>query len=88
MAPSPADGLGVKPLDGGWGWVVVFGAHISIGFAYSMPKVLPIFFKEIQEDLGTTSSEISLISSIMLAAIYGAGNWPLTHIYICIYFFF
>lgn len=53
--------------------MVVFGAHISIGFAYSMPKVLPIFFKEIQEDLGTTSSEISLISSIMLAAIYGAG---------------
>lgn len=78
MAPSPADGVAAKPLDGGWGWVVVFGAHISIGFAYSMPKVLPIFFKEIQEDLGTTSSEISLISSIMLAAIYGAGNGPRT----------
>lgn len=76
MAPSRADGSGVKPLDGGWGWVVVLGAHISIGFAYSMPKVLPIFFKEIQEDLGTTSSQISLISSIMLAAIYGAGNYP------------
>lgn len=88
MAPSPAGGPGVKPLDGGWGWVVVFGAHISIGFAYSMPKVLPIFFKEIQEDLGTTSSEISLISSIMLAAIYGAGNWPRTHTYIFFYFFF
>lgn len=73
MAPSPADGPGVRPPDGGWGWVVVLGAHISIGFAYSMPKVLPIFFKEIQVDLGTTSSEISLISSIMLAAIYGAG---------------
>lgn len=75
MAPAPADGSGSKPADGGWGWLVVFGAHISIGFAYSMPKVLPIFFKEIQEDLGTSSSEISLISSIMLAAIYGAGEW-------------
>lgn len=77
MAPAPADGSVSKPVDGGWGWIVVFGAHISIGFAYSMPKVLPIFFKEIQEDLGTSSSEISLISSIMLAAIYGAGESPL-----------
>ncbi|XP_073324705.1 monocarboxylate transporter 2-like isoform X2 [Pagrus major] len=73
MSPAPADELGFKPLDGGWGWVVVFGAHISIGFAYSTPKVLSIFFKEIQEDLGASFSEIALISSIMLAAMYAGG---------------
>nr|XP_046240509.1 monocarboxylate transporter 2-like [Scatophagus argus]XP_046240511.1 monocarboxylate transporter 2-like [Scatophagus argus] len=73
MPPAPTDDFGCKPLDGGWGWMVVFGAHISIGFAYSMPKVLSIFFKEIQEDLGTSYSEIALISSIMLAAMYGGG---------------
>lgn len=77
MPSTPADGSGFKPMDGGWGWVVVVGAHISIGFAYSMPKVLSIFFKEIQEDLGTSFSEIALISSVMLAAMYGGGE--LTH---------
>uniref|UniRef100_A0A7N6BCF2 Major facilitator superfamily (MFS) profile domain-containing protein n=1 Tax=Anabas testudineus TaxID=64144 RepID=A0A7N6BCF2_ANATE len=65
--------LGYKPLDGGWGWMVVFGAHISIGFAYSTPKALSIFFKEIQEDLGASYSEIAWISSIMLAAMYAGG---------------
>lgn len=71
---APADPVAFKPVDGGWGWVVVFGAHISIGFAYSLPKVLSIFFKEIQEDLGTSFSEIALIPSVMLAAVYGGGK--------------
>ncbi|KAL7408277.1 hypothetical protein ABVT39_020877 [Epinephelus coioides] len=69
----PADELGYKPLDGGWGWVVVFGAHISIGFAYSTSKVLSIFFNDIQEDLGASYSEIAWISSIMLAVMYAGG---------------
>ncbi|KAK1901982.1 Monocarboxylate transporter 2 [Dissostichus eleginoides] len=73
MSPAPADELGRKPLDGGWGWMVVVGAHISIGFAYSTPKVLSIFYKEIQENLGASSSEIAWISSIMLAAMYAGG---------------
>ncbi|KAG7493128.1 hypothetical protein JOB18_001639 [Solea senegalensis] len=73
MAPAPANTLGYKPPDGGWGWMVVIGAHISIGFAYSTPKVLSIFFKAIQEDLGASYSEIAWISSIMLAAMYAGG---------------
>ncbi|XP_026163463.1 monocarboxylate transporter 2-like [Mastacembelus armatus] len=73
MSPAPANELGYEPLDGGWGWMVVFGAHISIGFAYSTPKALSIFFKEIQEDLWASYSEIAWISSIMLAAMYAGG---------------
>uniref|UniRef100_A0A8D3AG70 Major facilitator superfamily (MFS) profile domain-containing protein n=1 Tax=Scophthalmus maximus TaxID=52904 RepID=A0A8D3AG70_SCOMX len=73
MSPASAKTLGHKPLDGGWGWMVVIGAHISIGFAYSTPKVLSIFYKPIQEDLGVSSSEIAWISSIMLAAMYAGG---------------
>uniref|UniRef100_G3P447 Major facilitator superfamily (MFS) profile domain-containing protein n=1 Tax=Gasterosteus aculeatus aculeatus TaxID=481459 RepID=G3P447_GASAC len=73
MPPAPANELGYKPLDGGWGWMVVVGAHISIGFAYSTPKVLSIFFKEIQENLEASSSEIAWISSIMLAVMYAGG---------------
>ncbi|KAG7229592.1 hypothetical protein INR49_012607, partial [Caranx melampygus] len=64
MAPGPSNDLGYKPLDGGWGWVVVFGAHISIGFSYSTSKALPIFFKPIQDDLGASNSETAWISSI------------------------
>uniref|UniRef100_UPI0037E91B8B monocarboxylate transporter 2-like n=1 Tax=Semicossyphus pulcher TaxID=241346 RepID=UPI0037E91B8B len=73
MSPAPAAQLEYKPLDGGWGWMVVVGAHISIGFAYATPKVLSIFYKEIQDDLGASFSEIALISSVMLAAMYAGG---------------
>ncbi|KAM9859959.1 monocarboxylate transporter 2-like [Aulostomus maculatus] len=73
MPATKADELGFKPLDGGWGWMVVFGAHISIGFAYSTPKALSIFFKAIQEELQTSYSDIAWISSIMLAAMYAGG---------------
>uniref|UniRef100_A0A665TU35 Major facilitator superfamily (MFS) profile domain-containing protein n=1 Tax=Echeneis naucrates TaxID=173247 RepID=A0A665TU35_ECHNA len=65
--------LAFKPLDGGWGWMVVIGAHISIGFAYSTSKALSIFFTAIQDDLGASSSETAWISSIMLAAMYAGG---------------
>ncbi|XP_029989340.1 monocarboxylate transporter 2-like [Sphaeramia orbicularis] len=73
MSPTPVQQLGNKPPDGGWGWMVVFGAHISIGFAYSTPKALSIFFKEIQKDLLVSYSDIAWISSIMLAAMYAGG---------------
>ncbi|XP_059679259.1 monocarboxylate transporter 2 [Gavia stellata] len=72
--PPPANvGRAPGPPDGGWGWVVVFGAFISIGFAYAFPKGVAIFFKEIQDFFGTSYSEIAWVSSIMLATTYGAG---------------
>uniref|UniRef100_A0A8C5TXH5 Major facilitator superfamily (MFS) profile domain-containing protein n=1 Tax=Malurus cyaneus samueli TaxID=2593467 RepID=A0A8C5TXH5_9PASS len=72
--PVPADaGRAPGPPDGGWGWVVVFGAFVSIGFAYAFPKGLAIFYKEIQDFFGTSYSEIAWVSSIMLATTYGAG---------------
>ncbi|KAM9408238.1 monocarboxylate transporter 2-like [Pholidichthys leucotaenia] len=73
MSRGPTDVSGCKPMDGGWGWIVVFGAHISIGFAYSTPKALSIFFKDIQRDLQASYSDIAWISSIMLAAMYAGG---------------
>lgn len=62
------------PPDGGWGWVVVFGAFISIGFSYAFPKAITVFFKEIQEIFDTSYSEIAWISSIMLAVMYAGGK--------------
>lgn len=76
MSPAATHESG-KPLDGGWGWMVVIGAHISIGFAYSMPKVLSIFFKVIQQDLQASYSDIAWISSIMLATMYAGGELTL-----------
>ncbi|XP_053572723.1 monocarboxylate transporter 2 [Bombina bombina] len=61
------------PPDGEWGWVVVFGAFISIGFSYAFPKAITVFFKEIQEIFHTSYSEIAWISSIMLAVMYAGG---------------
>ncbi|XP_061902960.1 monocarboxylate transporter 2-like isoform X3 [Entelurus aequoreus] len=73
MPIAPTNDVAFRPPDGGWGWMVVIGAHISIGFAYSTPKALSIFFKEIQADLEASYSDIAWISSIMLAAMYAGG---------------
>ncbi|KAM9761282.1 monocarboxylate transporter 2 [Dama dama] len=61
------------PPDGGWGWVVVGAAFISIGFSYAFPKAVTVFFKEIQLIFNTTYSEIAWISSTMLAVMYAGG---------------
>ncbi|KAM6977593.1 monocarboxylate transporter 2 [Aplochiton taeniatus] len=73
MPAVAATNLGYTPPDGGWGWAVVFGAFISIGFSYAFPKSLTIYFKEIQDYFSVSYSEIAWVSSIMLAAMYAGG---------------
>ncbi|XP_023693366.1 monocarboxylate transporter 1-like [Paramormyrops kingsleyae] len=65
--------VGYTPPEGGWGWAVVAGAFISIGFSYAFPKSITVFFKEIEVIFDATSSQVSWISSIMLAVMYGGG---------------
>lgn len=65
---------GYTPPEGGWGWMVVAGAFISIGFSYAFPKSITVFFKEIELIFDVTSSQVSWISSIMLAVMYGGGE--------------
>lgn len=73
--PPPAGGPAtITPPDGEWGWAVVFGAFISIGFSYAFPKAITVFFKEIQEIFHTSYSQIAWISSIMLAVMYAGGK--------------
>ncbi|XP_029358415.1 monocarboxylate transporter 1a [Echeneis naucrates] len=64
---------GYTPPEGGWGWMVVIGAFISIGFSYAFAKSITVFFKEIEVIFDVTSSQVSWISSIMLAVTYGGG---------------
>uniref|UniRef100_S4RVM6 Major facilitator superfamily (MFS) profile domain-containing protein n=1 Tax=Petromyzon marinus TaxID=7757 RepID=S4RVM6_PETMA len=73
MSPLATAGQACPPPDGGWGWAVVVGAFISIGFSYAFPKAITVFFSEIQEIFQTTYSEIAWISSIMLAIMYAGG---------------
>lgn len=74
MPPMPSTPPPHPPPDGGWGWVVVGAAFISIGFSYAFPKAVTVFFKEIQQIFHTTYSEIAWISSIMLAVMYAGGK--------------
>uniref|UniRef100_A0A672Y8L7 Monocarboxylate transporter 2-like n=1 Tax=Sphaeramia orbicularis TaxID=375764 RepID=A0A672Y8L7_9TELE len=73
MPPAATTSLGYSPPDGGWGWAVVFGSFISIGFSYAFPKSLTIYFKEIQEYFSVSYSEIAWVSSVMLASMYAGG---------------
>ncbi|XP_005918793.1 monocarboxylate transporter 1 [Haplochromis burtoni] len=65
--------VGYTPPEGGWGWVVVLGAFISIGFSYAFPKSITVFFKDIEVIFDATPSQVSWISSIMLAVMYAGG---------------
>ncbi|KAK7884117.1 hypothetical protein WMY93_027240 [Mugilogobius chulae] len=72
--PPPVGGpVGYTPPEGGWGWAVVVGAFISIGFSYAFPKSITVFFKEIEAIFDATPSQVSWISSIMLAVMYAGG---------------
>ncbi|XP_054466013.1 monocarboxylate transporter 1-like [Anoplopoma fimbria] len=73
MPPAPGGPVGYTPPEGGWGWAVVLGAFISIGFSYAFPKSITVFFKEIEVIFDATPSQVSWISSIMLAVMYAGG---------------
>lgn len=73
MAPAVGGPVGYTPPEGGWGWAVVAGAFICIGFSYAFPKSITVFFKEIQVIFDATPSQVSWISSIMLAVMYAGG---------------
>ncbi|XP_060931387.1 monocarboxylate transporter 2 [Limanda limanda] len=73
MPPPAATNLGYTPPDGGWGWAVVLGSFISIGFSYAFPKSLTIYYKEIQAYFSVSYSEIAWVSSVMLASMYAGG---------------
>lgn len=73
MPPALGGPVGYTPPEGGWGWAVVAGAFISIGFSYAFPKSITVFFKEIETIFDATPSQVSWISSIMLAVMYAGG---------------
>ncbi|XP_071993721.1 monocarboxylate transporter 1-like [Engystomops pustulosus] len=73
MAPAVGGPVGYTPPEGGWGWAVVVGAFVSIGFSYAFAKSITVFFKDIEVIFGATSSQVSWISSILLAVMYAGG---------------
>lgn len=72
--PPHAGSQAVPPPDGGWGWAIVLGAFISIGFSYAFPKATTVFFKDIQKIFDASYSQVAWISSIMLAVMYAGGK--------------
>nr|XP_027796046.1 monocarboxylate transporter 1-like [Marmota flaviventris] len=73
MSTSNEGPVGYTPPDGGWGWAVVVGAFISIGFSCAFAKSISVFYKEIEGLFDASTSEVSWISSIMFAVMYGGG---------------
>jgi MCP family monocarboxylic acid transporter-like MFS transporter 2 len=77
MSLSDGGPVGYTPPDGGWGWAVVAGAFVSIGFSCAFGKSISVFYKEIENIFNASTSEVSWISSIMFAVMYGGGEYPL-----------
>uniref|UniRef100_UPI003AAAE1B7 monocarboxylate transporter 3 n=1 Tax=Centroberyx gerrardi TaxID=166262 RepID=UPI003AAAE1B7 len=64
---------GVRPPDGGWGWMVLLSCFVISGFSYAFPKAISVYFKELMRDFEVGYSDTAWISSIMLAMLYGSG---------------
>ncbi|KAM4691851.1 monocarboxylate transporter 4-like [Rhinophrynus dorsalis] len=64
---------GIKAPDGGWSWIVLVGCFVITGFSYSFPKALSVYYHELIDEFGVGYSDTTLISSILLAMLYGTG---------------
>lgn len=72
--PKPMSGpIGYTPPEGGWGWAVVAGAFISVGFSFAFPKCITVFFRDIEVIFNASTSQVSWISSINASFIYAGG---------------
>lgn len=74
MAPAIGGPVGYTPPEGGWGWAVVAGAFISIGFSYAFPKCITVFYRDIELIFNASTSQVSWISSINASFIYAGGE--------------
>ncbi|XP_020856647.1 monocarboxylate transporter 5 isoform X2 [Phascolarctos cinereus] len=54
-----------EPLDGGWGWMIVFHFFLVNMLLMGLTKTFAIFFVVFQEEFGGTSEEIGWIGSLL-----------------------
>ncbi|XP_026874983.2 monocarboxylate transporter 1-like isoform X2 [Electrophorus electricus] len=83
MAPAVGCPVGYNPPEGGWGWAVVMGAFISIGFSYAFPKSITVFYRDIEVIFNASTSRVSWISSLNASFIYAGG--PISSILVNMY---
>ena len=63
----------IKPLDGGWGWVIVTGAAVKVGLSHGFSKAYTLIYDDMLTRFGETDFNTSLIMTIFLALTFFIG---------------
>ena len=76
-SPNSAKSIQLKqvvPLDGGYGWVIVFASFMAHFILFGIWNMSGIIFIQLLEDLNTGKAETALISSISIGTMMVTGE--------------
>lgn len=70
------DNVRYKPLDGGFGWIIVFSSFMIHFVADGITYTFGIFYRELLIEFGSSRGLTAWVPSIMSGLIYGIGMYP------------
>ena len=73
MVVSDTTNSGVKPPDGGWGWVICFSSFMIHVIADGISYAFGVFVEDFADYFDCGRSEVGMLGSLMLGVTWCTG---------------